>query len=179
MGCRIMEFSTFALISQGSKNVSRAKLCTQHLEHLFDDAPHLEASWGLLTHSFPSHWKVHFSTFVPNMPSVIHVWALLFWTSWSVLTWSGLQKKFAFKMGERGFKMERHHDKRSRWKGVREEEWSNQKHCKGHLMKTWLSHPLWLGVPKCSVGTLHPWAHSLLLLIIDDLFSIWCTLIFQ
>lgn len=27
-------------------------------------------------------------------------------------------------------------------KGVREEEWSNRKHCKGHLMKTWLSHPL-------------------------------------
>lgn len=121
LGCRIMEFSTFALISQGSKNVSRAKLCVQHLEHLFDDTPHLEANWGLLDHSFPNRWKVHFSTFLPNMPSVIHVWAFPFWTSWLVLTWTGLKKKFVFKMAGGGpSKMERHHDKWSRWKGVRE-----------------------------------------------------------
>ena len=54
LGCRIMEFSTFALISQGSKNVSRTKLCARHLEHLFDNASRLEANRGLLTHSFPN-----------------------------------------------------------------------------------------------------------------------------
>lgn len=39
LGCRLTEFSTFALISQGPQNVSRAKLCMQHLELLFDDVP--------------------------------------------------------------------------------------------------------------------------------------------
>lgn len=181
LGCRIMEFSTFALISQGSKNVSRAKLCVQHLEHLFDDTPHLEANWGLLDHSFPNRWKVHFSTFLPNMPSVIHVWAFPFWTSWLVLTWTGLKKKFVFKMAGGGGLQ--------KWNAIMingadekvcvKEEWSNRKHCKGHLTKTWLSRPLRLGIPKCSVGTLHPCTCPLLLLIIDALFSIWCILIFQ